>query len=94
MKQRKSILERVVHGADLGTEPLPKLPLAEVAGEHRVLIENHHGVIQYSCEEVLVKVNFGNICVCGTELELAQMTREQLVITGNIDSIRLIRGMR
>lgn len=94
MKQRKGILERVMNGADLGTEPLPKLPLVELAGEHRVLIENHHGVAQYGCNEILAKVGFGYICICGSKLELAQMTREQLVITGNVEAVRLIRGRK
>lgn len=92
MKQRKNILERIVCAADLGTEPLPRVPLVELAGERRVLIENHHGVRAYGPEEILVSVSYGSVAICGTQLELACMNGEKLIITGNIDSIRLCRG--
>lgn len=92
MKRNGNFLERVAQAADLTTEPLPKLPLVELAGEHRVLIENHHGVIQYGCEEICVRVNYGYISILGSNLELARMTKEQLVITGRIDAVHLCRG--
>lgn len=91
MKQRKNILERIVRAADLDKESLPGLPLVEIVGEHRVLIENHCGVNAYGPEEILVSVEKGNITVYGNSLELACMTRNQLIITGNIDGVRLCR---
>ena len=66
-----------------------KLPLVEVAGYNRVLIENHQGVIRYSSEEIQVKVCYGIIALTGCELNFAQMNREQLVITGKIRGIVL-----
>ena len=92
LKQRKNFLERAALAADLPGEPLPKVPLVELAGERRVLIENHGGVTEYGGEEIRVKVAYGQVCVCGMGLELARMTREQLVITGRIDGITLLRG--
>lgn len=94
MKQRKSIMERVAFAVDLPSEPIPGMPLVELAGERRVLIENHLGVTEYGCREIRVKVKFGQLCVCGVGLELARMTRQQLVITGQIDSVSLLRGRR
>ncbi len=92
MKERRSIWERVMNAADLGTEPLPKLPLVELAGDRRVLIENHHGVKEYGCNEICVKVNYGNLYICGQKLNLACMSKDQLIITGMIESVRLCRG--
>lgn len=94
MKQRKNILERAALAVDLPGEPLPKLPLVELAGECRVLIENHHGVTEYGSDEIRVKVTYGQLCICGTGLELAKMTKEQLVITGRIDGVTLLRGRK
>lgn len=94
MKQRKNLLERMAFAADLSTEPLPKLPLVELAGEHRVLVENHLGVIQYGCQEICVKVSYGHISISGKCLELARMTKEQLVVTGVIESVCLCRGRK
>ena len=91
MKQPRNLLERAVLAADLPAEPLPGLPLVEIAGTRRVLIEKHCGVTEYGCREIRVKVSYGQICICGTRLELARMTRDQLVITGNIDAVSLNR---
>ena len=92
MKQRKNLLERVALAADLPGEPLPGLPLVELAGDRRVLIENHHGVTEYGAREIRVKVSYGQLCIAGSGLELAKMTKEQLVITGCVDSVTLFRG--
>lgn len=84
-------LERWADEADLAAEPLPGQPVVEIAGEHRVLIENHAGVKGYSRERIVVKVKFGAVCVCGCGLEMMRMTKEQLVIRGRIDAVTLQR---
>lgn len=91
MKRTGRILEKVVLGADLSGEALPGAPLVEIVGEHRVLIENHLGVSNYSCYEVCAKVTYGTIRVLGEKLEIARMTKHQLVIIGTIDDISLQR---
>ena len=94
MKDGWSILDRITDGADLTGEPLPGQPIVEIGGQRRVLIENHFGVTQYSREKICVKVKFGQIAVCGCGLELARMTKEQLVICGKIDGVTLMRRER
>jgi sporulation protein YqfC len=70
---------------------MPGLPIAELAGDRRLLIEHHQGVSAYSRENICIKVKFGLLQVCGCGLELVRMTREQLVIRGRIDAVNLIR---
>ena len=89
MKQRGKILQHVVLGADLPGEAIPGLPLVEIVGQSRVLIENHCGVTGYGCNEVCVKVKYGQLCICGSGLMLAQMTKYQLIITGQIECVKL-----
>ncbi len=86
------LLERLADGADLAAEPLPGQPIVEIAGDRRVLIENHFGVKEYHRERITVKVKYGCVSVCGCQLELMRMTREQLVICGRIDGVSLQRG--
>ena len=92
MKQRSSFLWRVTNNPEFLAEPLPGIPVVELAGDRRVLIENHHGVREYGRQKIRVQVLFGQICVCGECLELSQMSKEQLVITGRIDCITVSRG--
>ena len=91
MGRGRYLLERLADEADLSEAPLPGQPIVEIAGDHRVLIENHFGVKAYSRESILVNVKFGCVCVCGCGLELLRMSKEQLIIRGRIDSVTLQR---
>lgn len=91
MGKGRSIIQRLAEEAELTEVPFPGQPIVEIAGENRVLIENHLGVIAYSRETVRVKVRFGCICVSGCGLELLRMSREQLIIRGRIDGVTLQR---
>lgn len=91
MGKRLNLLTYMMEQSDLGPETVPGQPIVEIAGERRVLIENHKGVAAYGRERILVNVNFGLICICGCNLEMLHMTREQLVICGRIDSVGLQR---
>lgn len=91
MNRRRGFLERLAEGADLPGEAMPGQPLVELAGDRRVLIENHNGVTEYGRERISVRVRYGQLVVCGCGLELARMTKEQLVIIGRIDGVTLHR---
>ena len=91
MGKANHFLNRLADRADLGEEPIPGQSIVEVAGDRRVLIENHCGVKEYSREKIGVKVSFGQINICGAGLELRHMTRQQLVISGRIDCVALCR---
>lgn len=84
-------MEKLTRQMEQSPEPVPGLPLVEIAGQGRVLIENHRGVCCYGREQISIRVKYGQIVVRGCGLELARMTKEQLVITGQIDSVNLIR---
>ena len=91
MGKAHRIMELLADRAELETEPMPTQPIIEVAGDRRLLVENHRGVSAYSTEKILINVGFGTVCVCGFGLRLIRMTKEQLVIRGRIDSISLLR---
>lgn len=76
---------------DMGGQPLPGVPLVELAGDRRVLIENHRGVLEYSDRRIGVRVGFGCVLIQGQELCLGKMTRQSLVIHGQIHSVSLER---
>lgn len=84
-------MERLADRADLPGEALPGQPLVEIFGERRVLIEHHGGVIEYGKEKIQVKMRYGCLCICGVGLELARMNADQLIISGRIDSVSIIR---
>lgn len=84
-------VNRLWEQLDLPGESLPGQVLIEITGDNRVLIEHHRGVLQYGQEQICIKVKYGAVEITGCKLELCCMTKEQLVITGKIGGIRLIR---
>lgn len=91
MKNLGGWMQRLAEEMEISQETLPRLPLVEICGERRVLIENHRGVLSYGSSQIRVCVSYGAVVVQGCGLELAQMTRERLVICGRIDGVNLIR---
>lgn len=83
---------RLANGVDLSGESIPGQPVVELLGSERVLIEEHRGVTEYSCQQISVGMGYGTIQIRGSNLELAKMTAHQMVITGSIDALVLIKG--
>lgn len=90
MRLPKNILVRLLK-SDVLSQVVPGLPVVELAGDARLLLENHRGVIEYGDERIGVMVNFGSIAVYGQNLTLQSMTGNQLVICGEIQRIELKR---
>ena len=89
--QNRNWIQRIADGMELESETLPMLPLVELAGDKRVLIEHHGGIMEYSGERIGVKVRFGTVCICGEALEVIRMSAQQLIISGRIDCVQLHR---
>ena len=94
MEQEMGFMGRLTNAVDLPDAPIPGLPLIELAGDNRVLMENHNGVTEYGNERICVKVKFGQVCISGQELRLAKMTKSQLIICGRIHAVELYRGCK
>lgn len=85
--KRKELFDKI------GTDNIfPMLPLVEIAGDQRVLIERHRGVMGYGKQRICVKLSFGTLLVNGCNLEIIHMTKVQLVIAGRISEIVFKRG--
>lgn len=77
--------------SDLAGLPIMGHSVVELSDDKRVLVENHCGVVHYGKTKICVKMNYGLLTICGEKMELAQMSKEQLVIVGKIESIMLAR---
>lgn len=91
MKSKHNFWEQMLEQSALSHEAVPGRSIVEIAGDRRVLIENHRGVAAYGNEQILVNATFGTLCICGCNLELRHMTKDQLIIYGKIDSVKLHR---
>ena len=69
--------------------PLPGLPLIEICGQSRMLIENHRGIAGYGSCEIQINVCHGCVVVNGENLKVTNMCKDKLVITGRIHTVNL-----
>lgn len=86
------IMNRLIPKTDFVEDRLPAQPVIELCGEKRVYIENHLGICKYGTEQIVVRVRFGSVCISGVGLRLCKMTDHQLVISGKIQGIELLKG--
>lgn len=91
MKRRTGWIERLAAQTDMNDELFPAQPLVELLGDRRVLVEHHCGVTLYAPDEICVRMKYGVLQICGCSLELTQMTNQQLVVSGRVDGIKILR---
>lgn len=89
MKMEKNLWEQLSGRADLPDEVFPGQPLIEIVSNKRILIECHQGVQEYGTDQICVKVSYGTVQICGKNLHLKCMTKQNLIISGCIQSVAL-----
>ena len=86
----KSIVNKVIGAANLDAELNPHLPIVEIAGNHRVLIENLTCVCRYDKEKICVQTGDGRIYVLGCDLRIQMMAHKQILIYGEIHAVQFV----
>ncbi|MGF7185492.1 sporulation protein YqfC [Desulfitispora alkaliphila] len=67
------------------------LPKITMIGGIQLYIENHRGVIEFSGEKIRVAVAIGELEILGRNLEIRGIFTEEIIIEGNLDSIKLVK---
>ena len=62
-------------------------PKITIVGFEKVLIENYRGILEYQDYFVRLSTYIGNVNINGFNLKLEEMTTDDLLVTGKIDSI-------
>ncbi len=90
--RRNKFFDKISLSMDLPSEPTPGQPVVELFGCSRLLVENHSGITQYCSNEIHIRVRFGSLRICGSNLHIVRMSDCRLIICGCIDSIETQRG--
>ncbi len=72
---------------DIPEELSSDIPKVTIVGFNRMLIENYKSVLDYQDFFIRVKMKTGLININGFELLMNEMTKDDLIITGNIESV-------
>ena len=71
------------------SEALPNVPYIQIHGNRSVSVENHHGILEYTNERIVIAVKHGKICVQGDGLRISGMNRCQIEVRGMIFSVAM-----
>ena len=87
----KGIREAVADSFGLPKDVMMNMPKLSIGGNREVYIENYKGILEY--EEFYIKINtaIGNINVNGFNLNLEQVTEDDIAVKGKIESIDIER---
>ena len=64
-----------------------EIPKVTILGFNKMLIENYKSVLEYQDFFIRIKMSTGLININGFELFMNEMTKDDLIITGNIESV-------
>ena len=72
---------------EIPEELVSDIPKVTILGFDRVLIENYKCILEYQDFFIRVKMKTGLINIEGVELQMNEMTKDDLIITGSIDNV-------
>lgn len=88
--KKKNAIRQVVQASGLPEDVILGTPRVLLRGDRMLLIENHHGVVEYSAEKMRIKTAIGILSVDGSTLTLSSLGEEDLMLTGVIKSISFL----
>lgn len=84
-KQKKS--SRLNSLLELPQEVISEKPKLTIMGFSEMLIENYKSILEYEDYYIKVNTHIGAININGFNLRLKEMTKDDIMVTGNIDSL-------
>lgn len=82
--------EKITKSLQLPEEILLEKLNIEILGNEKINIINHKGIIYYSSENIRINSTSGLLSIKGKNLLLSTLISEELIIEGEIDSIKYI----
>lgn len=61
-----------------------------VTGNSEVWVENYRGILEYTCERILLQAKNCKICFEGKGLSIVYYTNEDMIIKGCISCVRYL----
>lgn len=86
-KKNKSVQSRINRLLEMPQEISSNLPKITVLGFKQMLIENYKGILEYQDFYIRISTYIGILNINGYELYLEEMTSDDLLVTGKIESI-------
>ena len=86
-KNKKKNNSRLNNILEFPEEISNNAPKITIIGFKKIMVENYKGILEYENFFVRLNTTIGVLNINGFNLSLNEMTDEDLIITGNIESI-------
>ena len=91
-EEKTTIREKLADRMDISKEIILDVVLVNLIGDRELTIENYKSIMEYSDTCIIVRAKPYNVKVVGTGLEIRNINRELLFITGRIYEFSFLRG--
>lgn len=81
--------KKLANALELQEDIMLNLPLMHLTGGQRLVVENHKGVAEFDGTHVRIRAAKGYVLVQGEQLLVGSIGRDDIVITGNIQSVTM-----
>lgn len=91
MVKKSFIKEILTDNLDMPRDVIYNLPLLTLIGDSEIHIENHKGIIEYGSEILRLNTNIGIIKIYGKNITIKEISKEEIMINGEIGGIDIIK---
>ena len=91
-KKRNALRRAMVSALEIPAEVGLDIPKITMTGNYCLVVENHKGIIDYDLHRIRITIGGGWVEITGSGLMLQTMSREELVIEGEIKGLNLETG--
>ncbi len=89
MRKLSNINRRVKNVLEIPREVVGKIPKITITAFDEMLIENFKAILEYEDFFVRISTYIGVVSINGFNLKLSQMTEDDILVSGKIESIDL-----
>ena len=87
MKKNKKNISRIDRLLEIPQEIYSNVPKITITGFNEMIIENFKGILEYEDYYIRINTSLGIININGMNLHLGEMTSDDIMITGDIETV-------
>lgn len=84
------IARKISEVLEIPPEAMLNIPKITIVGKERVHVENYIALLDYKKDNIRLKYQGGVIDIRGKKFEIKVIGEENIVVSGEIDSVKLI----
>lgn len=86
-RNKKKAPSKVNRILEIPQEVYSNIPKVTIIGFEKILIENYKGILEYQDFYIRISTYIGILNINGYELHLQEMTGDDLLVTGKVESV-------